>query len=93
MKTQVYVIHDITAGIYTTPFYALNNQTALRTFAGVVNEPGSTIYQKPGDFRLYRIGSYEDTDASLEIYKDLEYIGHGIDFKIHPQKPLDIEVK
>lgn len=66
MLTSIYVLHDITAESHTYPFFAHNDQIATRSVSNMVNQPGSTVYDNPEDFRLYRIGTYNDENALIE---------------------------
>lgn len=65
MKHQIFTIHDITSELYTQPFFGINDQVAIRSCANLVQNPGTTFYDNPEDFRLYHIGSYDD--ETLEI--------------------------
>ena len=67
MLHKIYAIHDITAELYTQPFYAVNDQTAIRSASNLVHNPGTTFYDNPEDFRLYLLGTYNDETA--EIYQ------------------------
>ena len=61
----MYVIHDITSELYTQPFFGVNDAVAIRSASNLVQNPGTTFYDNPEDFRLYHIGSYND--ETLEI--------------------------
>ena len=60
MIHQVFTIHDITAEIHTQPFFGVNDAVAIRSCANLVQNPGTTFYDNPEDFRLYHIGSFDD---------------------------------
>lgn len=79
---RIYAIHDITAEIYTTPFYALNNATAARTFSNAVRTPGTSIYDNPEDFRLYCIGAYNEQNGEIIPNQSHEFINRATDFVI-----------
>lgn len=82
---RIYAIHDITAEIYTAPFYAVNNATASRIFANAVRTPGTSIYDNPEDFRLYCIGVYDEQSADLIPHQSLEFIARASDFTVNLQ--------
>lgn len=69
MLKQIYVIHDITAEVYTDPFYGINDQVAIRTCQNLVHNPGTTFYENPEDFRLYNIGLYNEEKAEIQTYE------------------------
>lgn len=76
---KIYAIHDITAEIYTTPFYAVNDATAARIFANARSTPGTSIFDNPEDFRLYRIGSYDEQTGNI-IPEPFELICRASDY-------------
>ena len=60
MLHQIFTIHDITAEVHTQPFYGINDAVAVRSCVNLVQNPGTTFYDNPEDFRLYHIGSFDD---------------------------------
>lgn len=81
---RIYAIHDITAEVYTTPFYAINNATALRILCKAVRTPGTSIFDNPEDFRLYSIGSYNEQTGEIIPHVVFELIGRASDYVIKP---------
>ena len=65
MIHQIFTIHDITSELYTQPFFGINDAVAIRSCANLVQNPGTTFYDNPEDFRLYHIGTFND--ENLEI--------------------------
>ena len=65
MIHQIFTIHDITSELYTQPFFGINDAVATRSCANLVQNPGTTFYDNPEDFRLYHIGTFND--ENLEI--------------------------
>lgn len=65
MIHQIFVIHDITSETHTQPFYAVNDQVAIRSASNLVQNPGTTFYDNPEDFRLYHIGTFDDETAII----------------------------
>ena len=68
MLKNMYVIHDITAEVYTDPFLGVNDQTAIRTCQNLVQNPGTTFYDNSEDFRLYKIGTYNEETAAISTH-------------------------
>lgn len=61
MKKTIYTIFDHISQIYWIPFFAHNDQDAMRTIGNVVNTPGENdLYLHPSDFELYAIGTFND---------------------------------
>lgn len=79
---NIYAIHDITAECFTQPFYAVNNATASRILSNVVSTPGSSIYDNPEDFRLYRIGQFDEQNGQILPLQDFELISRASDYVI-----------
>lgn len=67
MILGMYTIHDITAEVYTPPFYAINEGSAIRVTRGLTNQPGTHYFDNPEDFRLYQIGDFNDEDCSISL--------------------------
>lgn len=65
MLHQIFTIHDITAELYTQPFFGINDQVAIRSCQNLVQHPGTAFFDNPEDFRLFHIGSFND--ETLEI--------------------------
>lgn len=66
MKIKIVSIFDVKAAVYGSPFFSLNEQTAVRSFGRLVNEKGSDANQFPGDFSLFDIGQFDDSTGTLE---------------------------
>lgn len=79
---KIYAIHDITAEVFTSPFYAINDATASRIFANAVRAPGSSIYDNPEDFRLYCIGVYNEQTGDILPHEKHEFISRASDYAL-----------
>ncbi len=66
MKYGIYSIRDSAADVFTAPTIDLNDDSAIRSFAQAVNHPDSLMNFSPSDFSLYRIGSFDVDDGSIE---------------------------
>lgn len=60
-----YSIFDRKALQYHPPFHASTDGSAVRSFADLVNDASSTISRHPGDYVLYRIGTYDDQKGQM----------------------------
>jgi hypothetical protein len=65
MKLNVYSVYDVKVCAYSTPFFSTNDSVALRSFQQVKRDPNSQVHHFPGDFQLYRIGTFTDNDGLL----------------------------
>lgn len=66
MTMNLYSVYDRAAGIYNAPFMAHSDRDAIRSFTlAMQNAPADTPQStNPGDFELFRVGSY-DQNAGL----------------------------
>lgn len=62
----VYSIYDEKALCYGLPFFQKTDGIAIRLFNDLVNDPDSSLYKHPSDYKLYRIGSFEELSALIE---------------------------
>jgi len=79
---ELYVLHDITAECYTTPFHASNDAVATRILSNMVNTPGSSISDNPEDFRLYHIASFDEFTGKLHVFPSAEFIIRASDLRL-----------
>lgn len=66
MRTNLYVIWDSAAECYNAPFALVNDQVALRAAQDLRNDPTTDICRSPQDFTLFRMGSYDDSNAQID---------------------------
>lgn len=89
MLLSIFVLHDITAEVYTSPFFTSGQSVAKRTLKNMVETPGSTIYTNPEDFRLYEIGIYDDSTGTIDLYEEKLYVCRASDFAQPHNPPLE----
>lgn len=75
MITKAFSIYDSKALVFNPPFFALTVPAALRMFSDLANDKQSTVYKHPGDYVLYGIGEYDDSNGSLIAYKQHTHLG------------------
>lgn len=83
MNQKVFAIKDIKLDTYATPFFSINDATALRAFEELVNDENTQINKYSSDFTLHRIGSYNSATAEL-IPEQPTQIAHAPDYKHEP---------
>jgi hypothetical protein len=59
-KQQMYTIRDNVAELFNKPFFAVNNATAIRSFA-------SAMQKEPhkNDYALYRVGEFNEDNGEV----------------------------
>ena len=67
MKLGVYSVYDDKAVCYARPFFATNNAVACRSFAGAVTSkaPDNALLANPGDYKLFKLGEFDDSYGSI----------------------------
>ena len=66
MKASLYAVLDTIAEAFKAPFVQPNDNMAIRLFNNAANDPQSDIYQNPEDYRLYKIGTFDDVSGKVE---------------------------
>lgn len=87
MITKVYSIFDVKTDAFTTPFFAPANGAAMRSFKDLVNDKQSVPGRYPGDFKLVRIGEFDDVSGVL-VPCTPESLGFGTDFVDVAESPV-----
>lgn len=59
MKLFIYTVYDTLAESHATPFFAVNDDVARRSFVDLVADPRTTVAQHPDDFILFSVGSFD----------------------------------
>lgn len=65
MITNAYSLFDRKALMYSPPFFAPNDQVALRTVGDACRDPNHPIGQHPGDYVLFNLGSFDDSKGAM----------------------------
>lgn len=95
-KSKIFVIHDVAANAYLTPFFLPEIALAKRTFGDCVNDPNHAFGQHPSDYTLFQIGEFNHSSCEATIFNAPEKINNGIELYIIPtndQPELPIEPK
>ena len=62
---KIYTILDKKAKFYSTPWYSVNNDTAIREFVRTVSKGEGHAHHFPDDFVLYQIGEFDDSTGVI----------------------------
>lgn len=65
MKINIYAAYDIKAEAHGTPFFMQNDELAKRALGNVGRNPDTTIALNPEDFRLHRLGCFDDNSGTI----------------------------
>lgn len=76
---QMFTIHDSKAENYFSPIFEKTIGAALRKFVDTVNEEGNIINQHPEDFTFFHLGSYDDSNATFQLFPSPISLGLALD--------------
>ena len=71
MLMYMYTVRDSASQLFGRPFYCINVGHAVRGFTDQVNDPAdgqNDLFKHPDDFELYEVGTFDDADASFDMY-------------------------
>nr|QJB19137.1 MAG: nonstructural protein [Microvirus sp.] len=71
-----YTLYDIKALTYNAPFFTMNDALAKRMLSELVTDPNTIVGRHPSDYKLYKIGMYDDATG---IFDRLSVMEHVID--------------
>ncbi len=76
---KLYSVYDEVAQTFNAPFPEANDNSAMRAFGTVCNDPASILSKHPGDYYLYKVGSMDEhTGELIDCFP--ERICRGTDF-------------
>lgn len=64
MRLNAYSFYDVKAGVFSHPFYVVNDEVAMRNAEQMSKQEG-VLQKYPKDFQLYRIGTFDDSAGLL----------------------------
>lgn len=80
MILNVYSAFDEKSMMFQGPFYLPQDGQAMRGFGDAVNGGKGVIAQHPEDFRLYKLGRFDDEKGKFENLDVPELLCTGIQF-------------
>lgn len=63
MILRSYSIYDVKALQYHSPWFAVSDGSAVRSFSDMANDQNTTIGRHPRDYTLYLVGTYDDNSG------------------------------
>lgn len=82
MKHKMFSVYDQAAHAYLPPFILHSDALAARIFGDCVNASDHQFAKHPGDYALYRIGSFDDAACKLEAEVPIHLVTTGIMAKV-----------
>jgi hypothetical protein len=76
-------IYDVKANQYHVPFASPNRELAIRQFAATCRDPASMLSKFPGDFVLFIVGDYNDSNGTLSSVESFENLCNGSNVEEH----------
>lgn len=74
MITNAYSIFDNKALVFNVPWFQPTHGAATRILSDLANDVGTNIGRHPGDYSLFRIGSYDDAKGIMQPITPLEHV-------------------
>lgn len=78
MILRAYSIFDNKALQYHPPFYQATDGAAVRSLSDLVNDPNTNVGRHPGDFVLYLVGMYDDSNGAFQPRWPLVHIRDAV---------------
>lgn len=72
MKTKIYAIRDLKAGVFSSVFESVNDATAVRQMSQVLKSPSSPLALFPGDYQLFSVATIDT--ATGDVVSSLDHI-------------------
>jgi len=83
----MFTVFDSKGDVYSSPFYALTDQAAVRTFADAVNTPDSPYNKHPEDYAVYAIGDFDDRTGILTSHPIMQ-LGQASNLRSEEPTPI-----
>lgn len=91
MQKSFFTVYDIKSLVFSSPFLAVNQECAVRSFANAANDFNSEINRNPADYILYEIATFDDTTCQIVPHPERQYLGTALQYVINPKVPEVIE--
>jgi len=80
MKLQIFSVYDEKAQIFSKPMYLTHKGEAIRAFQDVTKDPNSMVAKHAEDYKLYALGTYDETTGKFESLDIPEFMNNAMDF-------------
>ena len=68
MKANMYSVYDKVAEKYMGIFESTNDATAARAFEVACKDKKTQVGEKPKDYQLFKIGTFDDNNGEFESH-------------------------
>ena len=95
MILNIFVVHDVKAEAYLQPFFFSHDAEAKRAFSDCVNNVEHQFGKHPQDYTLFKIGSFDDSNAQILVNQSNLAIslGNGVEFvENQSTEPQNVQV-
>lgn len=65
MRLRAFAVFDVKSDTYSAPFWKNTVGQALRDFADIAQDKGTTVGRHPADFKLVQVGEFEDSTGEI----------------------------
>lgn len=79
MKLQLIAVKDTAAQAFMQPTFVHAVGIAVREFGDIVNNAEHPFSKHPGDYELYTLGEFDDSDGSFALPKAPQLLSRGAD--------------
>lgn len=86
MLKGLYSIYDEKTQVFGTPFASVYEQEAIRHLAALCLDDRQIVCLFPSDFRLYRIGQFDDITGLLTSLPVPQLVASAVDIKAISEK-------
>lgn len=80
MVLQIFTVFDSKAEAFMTPFFMTSKGQAIRAFADIVNDRESQMHKHPGDYSLFHLGSFDDSNGAFKTVIPPVSLGLALEF-------------
>lgn len=78
MLLRAYTLHDNKALNYSPPFFQHNDAMAIRMLTDLVADTNTAPGRHPNDFRMYCVGTYDDSTGLITPITPIEHVMDAI---------------
>lgn len=80
MKVTIVSTYDEKAGAFSQPMFYPKKEAARRAFSDATADKQTMLSKHPSDYKLYKIGEFDELTGELINCPQPEYICCGSDF-------------
>jgi len=82
MIHKIYAVYDSKAASFMTPYFAINQGLAIRSFAHLSRDPQSYVSSFPTDFTLFELGSIDLENGIMTQHDHAQNLGTAAAFQL-----------